>query len=157
MPNTKEKNLWDTPHPYYCEEGNFFKQGQHTVYESWEEFAQPVKNMFEGNMLYDYDDDLNFLYRWDWKKADPEDYLFNFSDEILEDGEITEEQINQSKKEFEEDSKTDRLMLFFMLQRKSFNISVEVNVVENDEPLVREWLEKKWEYMKTMWAPLSQQ
>lgn len=150
-----EKHLWETPHSYYCEEGNFFKSGLHTVYESWEDFAQPVKEMFAGNMLYDYDDDLNFLYRWDWKKADSENYLFSYSDEILEDGSVTKEQIAESLKEFEEDSKSDRLMLYFMLQRKSYNISVEVNVTESDEPLVRQWLNKKWKHMKKMWSPIS--
>lgn len=154
MVNKIEKHLWETPHSYYCEEGNFFKSGLHTVYESWEDFAQPVKGFMEGNMLYDFDNDLNFLYRWDWLKADPENYLFSFSDEILKETGATKEEVEASKREFEENSQSDRLMLFFMLQRKSHNISVEVNVTEDDEPLVREWLQKKWEYMKGMWEPL---
>lgn len=106
-------------------------------------------------MLYDFDNDLNFLYRWDWLKADPENYLFSFSDEILKETGATKEEVEASKKEFEENSQSDRLMLFFMLQRKSHNISVEVNVTESDEPFVREWLNKKWEHMKEMWNPIS--
>lgn len=149
--------LWDTPHSYYCEEGNFFKNGLHTVFESWEDFAQPISGQFmeKGNTLYDFDNDFNFLYRWDWIKADPENYLFSSSDEILDEINATQQEIEESKKQFEEDSKIDKLMLFFMLQRKSYNISAEVKVTESDEPAVREWLQKKWEYMKGMWEPLS--
>lgn len=88
------------------------------------------------------------------KISGKENYLFSFSDEILEETGATKEEVEASKREFEENSQSDRLMLFFMLQRKSYNISVEVNVTEDDEPLVREWLQKKWEYMKGMWEPL---
>lgn len=88
------------------------------------------------------------------KISGKENYLFSFSDEILEETGATKEEVEASKREFEENSQSDRLMLFFMLQRKSHNISVEVNVTEDDEPAVREWLQKKWEYMKGMWEPL---
>lgn len=150
------KHLWETPHSYYCETGNFFQNGYHTIYESWEDFAQPVKTIFEGNALYDFDNDLNFLYRWDWKKADVENYLFNYSETILKEIGATEEEIEESRKEFEEDLKTDKLLLFFMAQRKSYNLSAEVIVKEEDEPVVREWLNKKWNYMKNLWMPVSE-
>lgn len=149
------KHLWETPHSYYCETGNFFKNGCNSVYESWEEFAQPVKTMFEGNPLYEFDDDLNLLYRWDWRKADPNDYLHTYSEETLSNIGATEEEIEQSRLDFEKASKTDTLYLFYMLQRKSYNISAEVKVVESDEPLIREWLNKKWQYMKGLWEPVS--
>lgn len=151
------KHLWDTPHSYYCETGNFFKNGYHSVYESWEEFAQPISGKFmeQGNALYDFDNDLNFLFRWDWKKADPENYIHTYSKETLVEIGATEEEIEQSKVEFEEDSQTDKLLLFFMAQRKASNMSAEVKVVEDDEPLIREWLNKKWQYMKGLWEPVS--
>lgn len=149
------KHLWEVEHSYYCEPGNFFQSGYHSIYDSWEEFAKPTKSFFEGNPLYDFDDDLNFLFRWDWRKADPKYYFFSYSQEILDKSGVTEEELEESKKEFEEDSKVDKLMLFFILQRKSYNISVEIKVVEEDEELVREWLNKKWLHMKNMWAPVS--
>lgn len=148
------KHLWEVPHSYYCETGNFFKYGMNTVYSSWEEFAQPMKTMLDGNLLYEYDNDLNFLYRWDWRKADPDDYLFSYDENILKD--FSEEEIEKSKRQFKEDSQTDTLSLFFIAQRKSYNLSAEVTVVEDDEPLVREWLNKKWTYMKDLWAPISE-
>lgn len=150
------KHLWDVEHSYYCEEGNFFQSGYHTVYDSWESFAQPVTSFFEGNPLYEFDNDLNFLFRWDWQKADPENYLFSYSQEILDETGITEEEIENSKEEFKQNSQVDKLLLFYMIQRKGYNISVEVKVVEDDEPVVREWLEKKWIHMKNMWMPVSQ-
>lgn len=146
------KHLWDTPHSYYCTTGNYYSNDHHTVFESWEEFAQPISGKFmeQGNALYDFDNDLNFLYRWDWKKADPSDYLFDYD---LDN--VTEEEIEKSRLEFEEDSQVDQLLLFFMAQRKGANMSAEVSVTESDEPLVREWLNKKWAYMKGLWEPVS--
>ena len=128
-----EKHLWEFDHPYYCSEGNFFKNGCHHMFESWAEFAipghlSPTGN--EGNLLYDFDDDLNMLWRWDWKRAQRGDYVF--------DDNPTAEELA----EWEEASKTDTLLLFFMLQRKAYNISAEVIVTEADEPAVREWLAK---------------
>ena len=140
------KHLWKFDHPYYCSEGNFFKNGLNNQFESWADFAQPSegKNMFrdEWNLLYDYDPDLNLLWRWDWKKADPDNYY-------LKPGDKDDETV-----EYEEACKTDTLYLFFMLQRKAYNISAEVKVTEADEPAVREWLTKKADHMRKLWEPL---
>jgi len=155
MNENKSKRLWEVEHSYYCETGNFFKNGLHSTYDSWDSFAQPMKSMFEGNVLYEFDDDLNFLYRWDWRKADPQNYLFSYSNEILKNIGATEEEIQKSKEDFVKDSQSDKLFLFYMLQRKSHNISAEINVVEDDEPVVREWLNKRWSYMKNLWSPVS--
>ncbi|RKT33641.1 hypothetical protein DEU34_2244 [Microbacterium sp. AG1240] len=138
-------HLWEHDHPYYCSEGNYFKTGMHTVYESWVDFAQPSEGRSfndEWNLLYDFDDDLNLLWRWDWKKADPENYWRKPGDP------------NDETAQYVEDQKVDRLELFFMLQRKAYNISVEVKVTEADEPAVREWLIKKASHMRLLWAPL---
>lgn len=42
-----------------------------------------------------------------------------------------------------------------MLPQSMNNFSVEVNVTESDEPLVRQWLNEKWKHMKKMWSPIS--
>lgn len=140
------EHLWEHQHPYSCHEGNYFKNGQHETFASWDEFAQPASFDKEfnalGNVLYNWDDDLNFLFRWDWKKADPEDYW-------LKPGDPDDETAR-----FEEDRKTDTLLLFFMHQRKARNSSAEVKITEADEPAVREWLAKKAEYMRKIWEPL---
>jgi hypothetical protein len=53
------RHLWEIDHPYYCEAGNYFKTGQHTLFASWAEFTETT--FFSG------DRDLNLLFRWDWK------------------------------------------------------------------------------------------
>jgi hypothetical protein len=54
-----ERHLWEYDHPYYCAEGNFFKVGQHALFDSWEEFYADT-DFGRG------DRDLNLLIRWDW-------------------------------------------------------------------------------------------
>ncbi|WP_097933348.1 MULTISPECIES: hypothetical protein [unclassified Streptomyces] len=53
--------LWETDHPYYAAEGNFYKPGLHNLFESWVDFTETT--FFRG------DRDMNLLYRWDWQKA----------------------------------------------------------------------------------------
>lgn len=139
------KHLREVDHPYYCATGNFYSIECHANFESWEEFATPTgtdKTGFIGNVLFDWDDDLNFLFRWDWNKADADNYFLSPGDP------------DDETAAFEEASKTDTLNLFFMAQRKGRNMSASVTVTEADEPAVREWLTKKAEYMRTIWAPL---
>lgn len=141
-----EQHLWDREsYRHVSQSGE-----SHIVYKSWNDFAEPTKGLVSGNALYDFDDDLNFLYRWDWVKVKKEDYLLDDSDYGL-----TEEELATQKKAYAEDSETDTLYLYFMLPRKGKAVSVEVTVVEEEEPLVRAWLELKWYYMKRLWEPVS--
>lgn len=52
-------HLWEVDHPYYCSEGNFHRNGQRVVFDSWEDF---VEDGWANN-----DPDLNLLFRWDWE------------------------------------------------------------------------------------------
>lgn len=137
-------HLWEADHPYSCQEGNFFKNGHNRKFDSWADFATTTVGVpfMEGNVLYDFDDELNFLWRWDWIKANPENYILDPEDPADESA------------QFAEDQKTDRLMLFFMLQRKAFNISAEVIVTEEDESAVRVWLEARARKLRQTWSPL---
>ncbi|MER5277767.1 hypothetical protein ABT025_18690 [Streptomyces sp. NPDC002809] len=56
--------LWETEHPYYAAEGNFYKGGLHNLFSSWAEFTETT--------FYSGDRDMNLLYRWDWEKDAPE-------------------------------------------------------------------------------------
>jgi len=56
-----DKRLWDVDHPYYCNEGNYYKTGLSQVFDSWKEFI-------ESDGLCDFD--MNLLFRWDWKSYD---------------------------------------------------------------------------------------
>ena len=128
--------LWEHDHPYYCSEGNYFSNGYHNKFESWQEFVD------DGDALYNGDEDMNLLFRWDWKKADPDNYR-------LAPGDPDDE-----SEEFAEAQKHDQLLLFYMLQRKAICLSVEVVVDEADEQAVRAWLEKRARHMIRLWEPL---
>ncbi|MDT0306155.1 hypothetical protein RM780_04155 [Streptomyces sp. DSM 44917] len=58
--------LWETDHPYYCTEGNYYARpvdGLHTLYDSWAAFHAEWG---------DLDPDLNLVFRWDWHRPDPD-------------------------------------------------------------------------------------
>jgi hypothetical protein len=52
-------HLWDIEHPYYCNEGNYFKCGLIDHHDSWASFAETMGNS---------DPELNLLFRWDWQR-----------------------------------------------------------------------------------------
>lgn len=64
QPTDQPRHLWEIDHPYYCNEGNYFSNDCHTVYDSWADFFD-----CEG----DADPDYNLVYRWDWKRPDIDD------------------------------------------------------------------------------------
>lgn len=72
----QQTHLWEIDHSYYCQEGNYFKAGQHTQFSSWNDFA-------EETLFVRADRDQNFLIRWDWRKPghhewDGSEYLLLF-------------------------------------------------------------------------------
>lgn len=125
------KKLWEVDHPYYCTEGNYFVGGArwdevHTEYDSWQEFY----DAWGGT-----DEDLNFVFRWDWQRADPSDYAYE-----LEHG---------------EELPPDTLQVFWVLQRKAILRSTTCIVTEADEPAVRAWLTERARTVAAVWAPLE--
>jgi hypothetical protein len=118
-PSSQTQHLWEIDHPYYCEPGNFFKNGQHTNFDSWQQFV-------DETLFATGDPDLNLLFRWDWHKPGHHDW----------DG-------------------PEQLLLFFVLQRKSFNCSVQIAVTEADEPAVRAWLAERAKTITAIWAPIT--
>lgn len=79
------------------------------------------------------DIDYNWIIRWDWS--------------TLEDMELTP--INHEDEEL--------LQIQFFLQRKSYPISCYIRVNRDQEPEIKEFLNKYWLYMKEMWAPFSEE
>lgn len=122
------KHLWEYDHPYYCAEGNFFHspmRSNHTVHE------QMSWTDFKDTLFYSGDRDLNLLFRWDWHAWHleyPEDHP---------------------------DGEKHQLLLFFVLQRKSYNCSVYVDVTADDEPEVRAWLTECAQTVRALWEPFS--
>lgn len=125
-------HLWEVAHSFYCEEGCYFASGSylewvHTNCSSWNDFM-------EGWGMADLD--MNLVFRWDWYKSDPDDYEY----EMKEDPDFK--------------LPGDTLRIYFYLQRKAYGSSVFVDVTEDDEPAVREWLKIRAEHMRNLWEPL---
>jgi hypothetical protein len=91
----------------------------------------PVENFDSwDDFISNGDSDRNFgrnlLFRWDWQKADRDN-----------------------------EQPTDLLLLFWMNQRKGIYYWTEIVIKDDDEDSVREWLNKRFEYLKKIWEPLT--
>jgi hypothetical protein len=118
---TATPHLWEINHPYYCNEGNYYATGQPTEkYESWADFFDA-----EGDSSFN----LNLVFRWDWRKADPNGE--NWGNE------------------------TDILLIFWMGQRKGLYRWSEVQVTDADEAAVKEWLHKRWLHLQHLWQGIA--
>lgn len=123
-----KKKLWEIDHPYYCTPNNYLAAGDDQPeerYSSWEAF---LKERGED------DQDLNLVIRFDWFEG-PEYDLPNY------DG--------------DDEAKIAQLCIFYLLQRKGHYCWAIVDVCRNDEPKIREWLEKSYKKIKELWKPFS--
>lgn len=119
------KRLWEIKHPYYMNEGNYFQNGCHTEYKTWADFKEEWSSS---------DMDYNWFVRWDWLEGEDNGAGEYAGDDYYRNG---------------------RFMIQRIGQRKALLDSHEVSVCRADEPEIRNFLERYWEYMKTMWEPLS--
>ena len=78
----------------------------------------------------DADMDWNLLFRWDWQKP------------VDEDGDDTDEA-------------EEKLLLFFMNQRKGLYRWVEIAVTHNDEASVIKYLRPRLQHLLRLWEPLQ--
>ncbi len=79
----------------------------------------------------DADMDMNLLFRFDF--LDKEDYLDTW--------------------DFAPDEKL--LRLCYIHQRKGYTSAQTIKVQESDEPIIRAWLQTRFDYLKTLWTPLA--
>lgn len=125
------KRLWEIDHPYYCNEGNYFASARdcHAHYKRWQDF---IEEQGEADL------DMNLVFRFDWIPpwidGDSENAIVWQGDENYRDC---------------------VLKLFYLGQRKGFYRWVTVDVCRADEPAVREWLKTRWDHMRLLWEPLS--
>lgn len=119
------KHLWDTNHPYYMTEGNYYSNDCHLEYKSWSEF---LANWGDSDM------DYNWFVRWDWREGDD----WGLGDYNGDD--------NYRHAQF---------VMQVVLQRKAKLQSVSISVCRNDESEILKFLEPRWDYMKTMWSPVA--
>lgn len=116
-----DQHLWEVDHPYYMTEGCFYKNGHHHTYDSFADFLAEWE---------DYDDDMNLVFRWDWKRP------------ILEDFEPGEAPLG------------DTLSVYFIMQRKGFPTSCDIAITEADEPAVLKYLTPKARKIAQLWEPI---
>ncbi|WP_406143255.1 hypothetical protein [Streptomyces anulatus] len=123
--------LWETDHPYYCTEGNYYRNGNHLTYDSWADFHAEWGEL---------DPDMNLVFRWDWNTPDPTDYC---PPDCAghKDGDCDE-------------APGPTLQVFWVLQRKAILRSTECAITEADEPAVRAWLTERAAHMRLLWEPL---
>ena len=57
-------HLWEVNHPYYMNEGNYYKAGEHTSFKSIDDFLAEWGNA---------DHDMNRVHRWDWEEGENKD------------------------------------------------------------------------------------
>ncbi|MDJ0342188.1 hypothetical protein QMK19_03180 [Streptomyces sp. H10-C2] len=122
-----DQHLWEVDHPYYCTQGNFYVGGHRRadVHAEYESWTE-----FHAEWG-DNDPDMNLVFRWDWQRDNAED---------LEEG---------------DEPGPDKLLVFWVLQRKAILRSTECIVTEADEPAVRAWLVDRAITIRAIWEPLN--
>ncbi len=124
-----EQRLWEIKHAYYCNEGNFYANGCGSHFERWQDFMES-----EGDADLNY----NLLFRFDFEPP-------------YEDGDSDK----PIKWQADENYRDCTLKLFYMGQRKGAYRFATVDVCRADEPMIREWLRTRFEYMMELWQPFS--
>lgn len=120
---TPTPHLWEIDHPYYCQEGNYYARPDQGLHTAYDSWTDFYA---EWGAL---DPDYNHVFRWDWTRDSGED---------LEEG---------------EEPGPDKLLVFWVLQRKAILRSTECTVTESDEPAIRQWLTKRAENVRALWEP----
>lgn len=118
-------HLWEVDHPYYCNQGNYFKNGCGAEYKTWAEFLAS-----DGGS----DFDLNLVFRFDWYEGEDHDLPTFNGDPYYRNGE---------------------LLIFWMGQRHGIFRYTKIQVCRADEPEVLKFLQPRWEHLKVLWAGVS--
>jgi len=117
--------LYEVSHPYYLESSNYFQSGfsqteTYFRFDSWDDFFKEAK---------DWDDDYNYLIRWDWN----------------------EEWVDEDK---ECESIPEHIKLHFFRQRKGFHVTMHINATKDEEAKIKAYLKDKADYLKKLWYPI---
>ncbi len=126
-------HLWEVQHPYYMTEGNYHSTNCIDTFDTWQDFLEE----WGGSDL-----DYNWFVRWDWIEARTP---------------AEEEEYEQGIGFYDGDDsrRHARFLLQVIGQRKASLRSCRISVCRNDEAAILDFLRPRWEYMREMWAPLS--
>lgn len=122
------KHLWEVKHPVYASQGNYFGRSDE-CHDDYETWAEFATHV-RDNL------DVNFVWRWDWHEHPAEGTEGFNPDPYYRNG---------------------KLEIFFMYQRKAMAHSAQIRVCRADEPAVRAWLQKRVDYLKTVWEPMFEE
>ena len=122
-------HLWEVSHAYYCSDSNYYvspREGKDLFqYKSWQDFLSEWGDADAG---------YNLIFRWDWKEGTDWD-LPEFNGDV--------------------NYRNGKLCIYWMQQRKGNFIITHVEVCRADEQAVREYLQPRWEHLKSLWEPLA--
>ena len=129
------KHLWETDHPYYCNDGNYFASYDQAVetFECWADF------------LSEWDDsdlDMNAIFRWDWKEPIPDDYDHDDPD-------------RPDRWDGTGYHRYAKLHVYFVGQRKARFHTIIVDVCRDDEPGIIKFLHPRFQNLLSMWEPFG--
>lgn len=121
--------LQKTNHSYYCSNSNYYVGG----HENFGRSDYETWNEFKEEWLSSdgsIDDDYNHLFRFDIEEDEDENEIPN--------GKYS-------------------LSLYFILQRKGIFRPVFISsITEKDMPEIKDFLSKRWDYLKRQWIELSE-
>lgn len=117
------KHLWEIDHPYYGPDGS----GGAVEFESFAELREAVDQL---------DEDMNHVYRWDWK-----DYSQPIHDDLFLDGE------DRGRQEFH---------VVLVLPRKSMFLEWRCPITHDQETEVLAWLRsgRVLGALRRLWEPV---
>lgn len=119
--------LKETNHSYYCEEGNYYKNGEWYEHMSWDEFKKYM-DMGENGEFHNHN--YNHVFRFDIQEVDSE---------------------------YETTHGKYMLCLYYILQRKARNLSHTIyNIKDEDMEEINLFLKSCWEYLKGQWQEFSE-
>lgn len=120
------KHLWEADHPYYCNEGNYFKNDCGDEFKTWALFYEAY---------HDADFDMNLVFRFDWREG--EDW-------------------NAGKFTGDVNYRNGRLLIFWMGQRKGLYRWSEISICRADESAVIEFLKPRYDHLRKLWEPFDE-
>lgn len=123
------KHLWEVDHSYYCNEGNYYAPGREQPHDEFKSFEEFISEHGASDF------DMNLVFRFDWVEGEDHELPPYSGDPYYRNG---------------------LLKIFWMGQRKGLYRWTTVQVCRADEPKVIEFLRPRWQHLKELWEPISQ-
>lgn len=129
-----QPHLWEVERPCSCEPGNYHHAGLIDRFKSWPNFLSDYTRFGEDVLLF----------RWDWEppRADQDSDDEGCKSPIQWQG--------------DENYRDSELSLFWVNQNRGCLFTSIVDVCRADEENIRRWLQDRYAYMLSLWAPFPE-